>query len=101
MSGGWEVPAGTLNVHITVCIWDLPRARAKRCVYGRLQRPVNAGPRCPPSLGSHPSAGGLRVSLISRVVLRVPIFEAQRTDGRNLSNVLTGLCPVKVPGIAR
>src|SRR5580692_405992 len=39
---------------MTVCIWDLPRARAKRRVYGRLQRPVNAGPRrlrrCRPNL---------------------------------------------------
>ena len=34
---------------------------------------------------------------VSRIVLRVPVFEAQRTNGRYLSDVLAGLCPVKVP----
>ena len=36
---------------------------------------------------------------VSRIVLRVPVFEAQRTNGRYLSDVLAGLCPVEVPGI--
>src|SRR5262249_17813286 len=38
--------------------------------------------------------------LVSRIVLRVLVFEAQRTNGRYLSDVLAGLCPVEVPRIA-
>src|SRR5215471_3926411 len=44
------------------------------------------------------SAGG--VSFVSRIVLRVLVFEAQRPNGRYLSDVLAGLCPVEVPRIA-
>ena len=40
------------------------------------------------------------VSFVSRIVLRVHGFEAQRTDGRYLSDVLAGLCPVEVPRVA-
>ena len=36
---------------------------------------------------------------VSRIVLDVLVFEAQRTNGRYLSDVLAGLCPVEVPGI--
>jgi hypothetical protein len=45
------------------------------------------------------SAGGVQGSLVTRIVLRVHIFEAQRSKGRYLSDVLAGLCPVKVPRI--
>src|SRR6266704_2472796 len=38
--------------------------------------------------------------LVSRIVLRVHVFETQRTNGRYLSDVLAGLCPVEVPRIA-
>src|SRR5215471_11845474 len=37
---------------------------------------------------------------LTRIVLRVPVFEAQRTNGRYLSDVLAGLCPMEVPRIA-
>ena len=37
------------------------------------------------------------MSLVSRIVLRIHVFETQRTNGRYLSDVLAGLCPVKVP----
>jgi hypothetical protein len=40
------------------------------------------------------------VRLVSRIVLRVPIFEAQRTNCRHLGDVLAGLCPVEVPPLA-
>lgn len=41
------------------------------------------------------------MTLVSRIVLRVPVFEAQRTNGCHLTDVLAGLCPVEVPSIAR
>ena len=40
------------------------------------------------------------MSLVSRIVLSVPVFEAQRPNGRDLSDVLTGLCPLEVPRVA-
>jgi hypothetical protein len=40
------------------------------------------------------------VSLVSRIFLRIPVFEAQRPNGRDLSDVLAGLCPVEVPCVA-
>jgi hypothetical protein len=46
------------------------------------------------------SAGGVEVSFVSRIVLHVLVFETQRTNGRYLSDVLAGLCPVEVPRIA-
>jgi hypothetical protein len=39
--------------------------------------------------------------LVSQVVLRVDEFEAKRSDGRHLADVLTGFCPMKVVRVAR
>ena len=41
------------------------------------------------------------MGLVSQVVLRVDEFEAKRSDGRNLADVLTGFCPMKMVRVAR
>jgi hypothetical protein len=38
--------------------------------------------------------------LLTRIVVRIQVFEAQRTDGRHLGDVLTGFCPMEVRRIA-
>ena len=38
--------------------------------------------------------------LLTRIVVRIQVFEAQRTDGRYLGDVLTGFCPMEVGRIA-
>ena len=38
--------------------------------------------------------------LLTRIVAGIQVFEAQRTNGRYLGDVLTGLCPVEVGRIA-
>src|SRR5438132_13320130 len=37
---------------------------------------------------------------LTRIVAGIQVFEAQRTDGRYLGDVLTGFCPVEVIRIA-
>ncbi len=39
--------------------------------------------------------------LVSQIVFRVDEFEAKRSDGRHLADVLTGFCPMKVVRVAR
>src|SRR5262245_54128960 len=47
------------------------------------------------------SRTGWPAIVLTRVVVRVQVFEAQRTDGRHLGDVLTGFCPMEVRRIAR
>src|ERR1700722_5073718 len=42
----------------------------------------------------------LSAILLARIVAGIQIFEAQRTNGRDLGDVLAGLCPVEVPSVA-
>jgi hypothetical protein len=44
--------------------------------------------------------GRLLTILLTRIVVRIQVFEAQRTDGRHLGDVLTGFCPMEVRLIA-
>ena len=46
------------------------------------------------------SSSLLGVLLLARIVAGIQILEAQRTNGRYLSDVLSGLCPVEVIRIA-
>jgi hypothetical protein len=40
------------------------------------------------------------VRLVPWIVALIHVFEAERSDGRYLSYVLAGFCPVEVPRIA-
>jgi hypothetical protein len=46
-----------------------------------------------------PSGGDLSV-MMARIIMRVVVFEAERTDCRHLGDVFSGLCPVKMPSLA-
>ena len=37
---------------------------------------------------------------LTRIVVRIQVVEAQRTDGRHLGDVLTGFCPMEMRRIA-
>src|SRR5256885_6024377 len=59
-------------------------------------------PRISPAIGLHSGrmAEGLLAILLTRIVVRIQVFEAQRTDRRYLGDVLTGFCPMEVGRIA-
>jgi hypothetical protein len=54
-----------------------------------------------PGIGLHPGLDDrLLAILLTRIVVKIQVFEAQRTDGRHLGDILAGFCPMEVRRIA-